>query len=376
MIPFTKPTVLGSELNCIADVINNRNQCGDGYYSKKCEKLLEEITLSHKTLLTPSCTAALEMAAILIDIQPGDEVILPSYTFVSTANAFALRGATPVFVDIEPLTMNIDPSCIEAAVTPKTKAIVPVHYAGVACDMDKVMAIAEKYNLYVVEDAAQAIGSFYKGRPLGTIGHLGAFSFHGTKNITSGGEGGALLINDVTFIEPAEIIREKGTNRKQFLKGVVDKYSWVGVGSSFLPSEIQAAYLYEQLFNIDRVNSQRISLCKQYDDNLSLLFETGALGKNFLPSYATNNGHMYFIKCQDEEERTKLILFLNKHQITSVFHYVPLHSSIKGLEISRFIGQDNYTTSESAKLLRLPLYYSMTIADVDFICDKICEFYS
>jgi dTDP-4-amino-4,6-dideoxygalactose transaminase len=375
MIPFTKPTVLGIELDRIADVISNRNQCGDGYYSKKCEKLLEELTFTKKALLTPSCTAALEMAAILIDIQPGDEVILPSYTFVSTANAFALRGAVPVFVDIEPLTMNIDPGCIEDAITPKTKAIVPVHYAGVACDMDSIMSIAEKYNLYVVEDAAQAIGSLYKGHPLGSIGHFGAFSFHGTKNITSGGEGGALLINDGGFIESAEILREKGTNRKQFLKGAVDKYSWVGIGSSFLPSELQAAYLYEQLLNLEKVNSKRVALCNQYDDKLSTLYEVGCLGKSFLPSYATNNGHMYFIKCNDEEERSKLIHWLREVKITCVFHYVPLHSSVKGREISRFNGEDNYTTSESEKLLRLPLYYALTNAEVEIICDKINEFY-
>lgn len=375
MIPFTKPTVLGSELTRIADVINHRDQCGDGYYSKECEKYLETTTQTHKALLTPSCTAALEMAAILIGIEPGDEVIMPSYTFVSTANAFVLRGAKPVFIDVEPVTMNMDPDCIEAAITARTKALVPVHYAGVACDMDRIMAIAEQHQLFVVEDAAQAIGSFYKGRPLGAIGHLGAFSFHSTKNITSGGEGGALLINDSRFVDMAEIIREKGTNRKQFLKGAIDKYSWVEIGSSFLPSELQAAYLFEQLTFLDQINQQRVALCDYYDERLSHLFEQGHLERSVLPDYATNNGHMYFIKCADEAERTRLMDHLRASGVASAFHYVPLHSSVKGHEISEFHGSDVYTTAESARLLRLPLFYALTISDVDFICDKINNFY-
>lgn len=376
MIPFTKPTVLGSELTRIADVINHRDQCGDGYYSKECEKYLEVTTQTHKALLTPSCTAALEMAAILIGIEPGDEVIMPSYTFVSTANAFVLRGAKPVFVDVEPVTMNMDPDCIEAAITARTKVLVPVHYAGVACDMDKIMAIAEQHRLFVVEDAAQAVGSFYKGRPLGAIGHLGAFSFHSTKNITSGGEGGALLINDSRFVEMAEIIREKGTNRKQFLKGAIDKYSWVEIGSSFLPSELQAAYLFEQLTHIDKVNQKRVALCEHYDERLSQLFEQGHLERSALPDYATNNGHMYFIKCAEEAERTRLMDYLRASGVASAFHYVPLHSSIKGHEISDFRGPDVFTTTESARLLRLPLFYALTLAEVDNICDKIIELYS
>ncbi|WP_413285376.1 dTDP-4-amino-4,6-dideoxygalactose transaminase [Vibrio sp. MA40-2] len=362
-------------MNSIKDAIENGNQCGDGFYSKSCEKLIEEQTGTLKALLTPSCTAALELSAVLIDIQSGDEIILPSYTFVSTVNAFVLRGGKPIFVDIEPNTMNIDPLCIENAITDKTKAIIVVHYAGVACDMDKIMAIAKRYNLYVIEDAAQAVGSYYRGQALGTIGHFGAFSYHATKNITSGGEGGALLINDKNLIDRAEIFREKGTNRKQFMRGSVDKYSWVDIGSSFLPSEIQAAYLFEQLKSMKLINEKRITLYEKYKNSLANLVEQGTIRFGSIPDYATNNGHMFFVKCNNLQERTALIKYLKDSDIQSTFHYVPLHTSPKGMEISEFRGIDNFTTSESEKLMRLPLFYDLTIEDVDNICGNIYQFY-
>ncbi|APD87557.1 dTDP-4-amino-4,6-dideoxygalactose transaminase [Alteromonas sp. Mex14] len=358
-IPFNKAPVVGNEASYINSVISSKKMCGGGLYSKKCEELLEELTGTQKALLTPSCTAALELAALMLDITHGDEVIMPSYTFVSTANAFALRGAKIIFVDVDPKTMNIDPKRIEAAITPNTKAIVPVHYAGVACDMDAIMALASTYNLFVVEDAAQAIGSYHSGKALGTIGHFGTFSFHETKNITSGGEGGALLVNDESFIARAEIIREKGTNRSQFFRGSVDKYSWVDIGSSYLPSEIQAAYLYGQLLNLDKINQSRFKSWNIYFEHLAYLEEEKSITLPFIPEYATNNAHMFYIRCSDLKQRSDLINHLKQNGIVAVFHYIPLHSSRAGKELGEFIGQDLYTTPESEKLLRLPLYFDM-----------------
>jgi len=375
MIPFNRAPIVGNELGFVQQAIESRVLCGDGPYSKKSEVLIQDMTGCKKVLLTPSCTAALEMAGLLLDLQPGDEVIMPSYTFVSTANAFALRLAKIVFVDVSPGTMNIDPECIAKAITSKTKAIVPVHYAGVACDMGKIMALAEKHNLFVVEDAAQAIGSYYLDKPLGTIGHLGTFSFHETKNITSGGEGGALLINDITMLERAEIIREKGTNRSLFFRGSVDKYSWVDIGSSYLPSEIQAAFLYGQLLLLKNIESNRIASWDIYAKELASLEEQGYIELAKLPDYATNNAHMFYLKCRDLEERTELIAHLRKAEIGAVFHYVPLHSSLAGLQFGTFTGDDNITTRHSERLLRLPLFYGIQEGDVLSIVEAVKGFY-
>jgi len=376
MIPFNRAPIVGNELGFVQQAIESRVLCGDGPYSKKSEALIQDMTGCKKVLLTPSCTAALEMAGLLLDLQPGDEVIMPSYTFVSTANAFALRRAKIIFVDVSPGTMNIDPECIAKAITSKTKAIVPVHYAGVACDMGKIMALAEKHNLFVVEDAAQAIGSYYQDKPLGTIGHLGTFSFHETKNITSGGEGGALLINDLTMLERAEIIREKGTNRSLFFRGSVDKYSWVDIGSSYLPSEIQAAFLYGQLLLINNVKNDRVASWHKYAKELAELTQQGHIELPTLPDYATNNGHMFYLKCRDLEERTALITHLRKAEIGAVFHYVPLHSSKAGLQFGEFIGEDKITTSHSERLLRLPLFYGITESELSRVVDKVKSFYA
>lgn len=375
MIPFNKTPVLGTELKYISKAIAVGHLCGDNKYSKLCEKWFEENFDCKKTLLTPSCTAALEMAAILINIQSGDEVIMPSYTFVSTANAFALRGAKIVFVDIRADTMNIDEALIERAITKKTKAIVPVHYAGIACEMDEIMRIATKYNLYVIEDAAQGVMSTYKGKALGTIGHLGAFSFHETKNYTSGGEGGLLLINDEVFKKRAEIIREKGTNRSQFFRGMVDKYSWVDIGSSFLPSELQAAYLYAQLEQAIEINENRLSSWKKYYNGLVPLQEEAKLTLPFLPDGCLHNAHMFYIKVSNLNERSKLISYLKEHDINSTFHYVPLHNSNAGLEYSTFYGTDNHTSQESEKLVRLPLFYGLNDNQILYIIEKINDFY-
>lgn len=375
-IPFNKPTVLGTELSLIELAISSGKLGGDGAFSRKSEELIEHKTGALKALLTPSCTAALELAAILCDLKEGDEVIVPSYTFVSTANAFALRGANIIFVDISPTTMNMDPEQVRQAITPKTKVIVPVHYAGVACDMDEIMSIAAQYDIVVVEDAAQAIGSYYKGKALGTIGHIGTFSFHETKNITSGGEGGAILINDCNYVERAEIIREKGTNRNQYFRGQIDKYSWVDIGSSFLPSEIQAAYLFAQLEMVDKINTRRISICEHYASLLLPLVSKGLISLPQVPSFATNNGHMFYIKCSRFEVRSALIEFLKERSIMSAFHYVPLHSSKMGLLSGSLRGEDKYTTIESERLLRLPMYYSLSNKEIEFVCDTIQLFYN
>jgi len=374
-IPFNKPCYTGNEDKYVLQAIRSEKISGDGKFCQKCMKWFEENLGCKKALLTPSCTHALEMAAILIDIQPGDEVIMPSYTFVSTANAFVLRGAKIVFVDIRPDTMNIDENLIEDAITEKTRAIVPVHYAGVGCEMDKILEIAKKYNLFVIEDAAQGMMSMYKGKPLGTFGHLGAYSFHETKNYTSGGEGGLFIINDERFIEKAEIIREKGTNRSIFFRGMVDKYTWVDIGSSYLMNEISAAYLWGNIEKANEINEYRLRIWKIYYDGLKELQIKGFITLPYIPDYCTHNGHMFYIKVKDLNERTALINYLKQNGILAVFHYVPLHSSPAGLKFGRFYGEDKYTTKESERLIRLPLYHGLKDNEVYFVIEKIYEFY-
>ncbi len=374
-IPFNKPPYTGKEIAYITESVEkNRKICGDGPFTKKCDAWFEERTGTAKSLLTTSCTHATELAALLCDIEPGDEVIMPAYTFVSTANAFVLRGAVPVFVDVRPDTMNIDETLIEAAVTEKTKAIVPVHYAGVACEMDTIMDIAARHKLYVIEDAAQGVLSTYKGRALGAIGDFGCYSFHETKNYSMG-EGGALLIKDSAFAEDAEILREKGTNRAKYYRGQVDKYTWINLGSSYLPGEMNAAYLWAQLEIADQINDKRLSLYRQYDEQLKPLAERGLIERPVIPEGCVNNGHMYYIKVKDIEERTELIKFLEKHGIMAVFHYIPLHTAPAGKRFGRFFGEDRYTTKESERLLRLPMYYELTPDEVTEITGVVKEFY-
>jgi dTDP-4-amino-4,6-dideoxygalactose transaminase len=376
MIQFNIPPFVGKEQEYIKQAIeSNQKLCGDGQFTKKCNIWFEEKFNTTKSLLTTSCTHAIEMAAILIDIKPGDEVIAPSFTFVSTVNAFVLRGAKMVFVDIRPDTLNIDENLIESAITEKTRAIVPVHYAGVSCEMDKIMDIAKKYNIYVIEDAAQGVMSTYKGQALGTIGDFGCYSFHETKNYTMG-EGGAILIQNNGFIERSEIIREKGTNRSKFFRGQVDKYSWVDIGSSYLPSELNAAYLYAQLEEADKINRNRLNTWNMYYDKLSKLKENGMIELPYIPDYCEHNAHMFYIKCKDLAERTELISYLKKNDIIAVFHYIPLHSSEAGIKYGRFYGEDNYTTKESERLVRLPLYYGLENIKVQYVVDKIYEFYN
>jgi len=376
MIPFNVSPYTGAEEQYIKEALASKKLSGDGPFGKKCQDWFEKNLPANKTLLTPSCTAALELAAILIDIQPGDEVVMPSYTFVSTANAFVLRGAKIVFVDICPETMNIDENLIEAAITPKTRAIVPVHYAGVACEMDTIMAIADRHNLYVVEDAAQGMMSTYKGRALGTIGHLGAFSFHETKNYTSGGEGGLLIINDERFTERAEVIREKGTNRSQFFRGMVDKYQWVDIGSSYLPSELQAAYLWGQLECADEVNTNRLASWQTYFDALIPLQTAGKIELPTTPEACIHNAHMFYLKVADLDERTALLEYLKAKDIMAVFHYVPLHTAAAGEQFARFQGEDHYTTLESERLLRLPMWYGLPKIDQEKVISVIQEYYA
>ncbi len=372
LIHFNRPPVTGNENKFITEALGNNKISGDGPFTKKCHQWFENNLFCKKALLTTSCTHALEMAAILLDIKDGDEVIMPSYTFVSTANAFALRGAKIVFIDIRPDTMNIDETKIEAAITNKTKAIVPVHYAGVACEMDTIMDIATKYNLFVVEDAAQAIMSSYKGKALGTIGHLGAYSFHETKNVTSAGEGGLLIINDERFKDRAEIIREKGTNRSLFFRGLVDKYSWVDIGSSYLMNDISAAFLWGQLEKIEDIQKNRLNSWNLYFKELE---NNEFLQIPIIPENCTNNAHMFYIKVKDLEERQKLIHFLRENNVESVFHYVPLHSSVAGKKFGYFHKKDEFTTKESEKIIRLPLYYGLTKNDIETIANKIKEFF-
>ena len=375
MINFNVPPFTGKEMDYIKIAVENQKICGDGEFTKKCNAWIEERTKTAKCLLTTSCTHATEMAALLAEIKPGDEVIMPSYTFVSTADAFVLRGATAVFVDIRPDTMNIDETKIEAAITDKTKAIVPVHYAGVSCEMDVIMDIAKRHNLIVIEDAAQGVMSSYKGKALGTIGDYGCFSFHETKNYSMG-EGGALLIQDPEMIEAAEIIREKGTNRSKFFRGQIDKYTWVNYGSSYLPSDMNAAYLYAQLEMADDINNARLHIWNRYYNGLKELEEAGKITLPVIPEGCVHNAHMFYIKAKDLEERTALISYLKANEILSVFHYIPLHSAPAGLKYGRFHGEDVYTTKESERLCRLPLYYGLTEEQVDYIISKVKAFYA
>lgn len=374
MIDFNEPIYIENGMNYIRKAIENKKICGDGEYTKKCNAWLEEKTGTRKAMLITSCTHATELAAILTDIKPGDEVIMPSYTFVSTADAFVLRGAKVVFADIRPDTMNIDENLIEDAITERTKAIVPVHYAGVACEMDKIMELAKKYNLYVIEDAAQGIMSEYKGKALGTFGDYGCFSFHETKNYSMG-EGGALLIRDEKNIEKAEIVREKGTNRSKFFRGQVDKYTWVEAGSSYLPSDMNAAYLYAQLEIADEINAKRHTIWKQYKDGLSILKEEGYIELPYIPAECKHNAHMFYIKTKNLEERTRLIAYLKENGIQAVFHYVPLHTSPAGKRYGRFHGEDRYTTKESERLVRLPMHYALEEEKVSYIIQMINDFY-
>ncbi|NIF24553.1 dTDP-4-amino-4,6-dideoxygalactose transaminase [Candidatus Pantoea multigeneris] len=376
MIPFNAPPVVGSESEYMQSAMASGKLCGDGGFTRRCQQWLEHRCGSKKVLLTPSCTASLEMAAILINIQPGDEVIMPSYTFVSTANAFVLRGATIVFVDVRPDTLNIDETLIEAAITEKTRAIVPVHYAGVACEMDTILALADKYNLFVIEDAAQGVMSRYKGRPLGTLGHIGCFSFHETKNYTAGGEGGATLINDASLIERAEIIREKGTNRSQFFRGQVDKYTWRDIGSSYLMADLQAAYLWAQLEVADRINQQRLRLWQRYYDALQPLAAEGRITLPVVPDGCDHNAHMFYIKLRDQADRQALINWMKEAEILAVFHYIPLHSSPAGLEFGRLHGEDRFTTVESERLLRLPLFYNLSDNNQTTVINSLLSFFS
>lgn len=375
MISFNVPPFVGSEIKYIEEAVKAQKICGDGQFTHKCNEWIEEKTGTKKALLTTSCTHATEMAAILLDIKEGDEVIMPSYTFVSTADAFVLRGAKVVFVDINPRTMNIDENLIEDAITDKTKAIVPVHYAGVSCEMDKIMEIAKKYNLYVVEDAAQGIMSTYKGKALGTMGDYGCYSFHETKNYSMG-EGGALLIKDEKNAEKAEIVREKGTNRSKFFRGQIDKYTWVEAGSSYLPSDMNAAYLWAQLEKADEINQNRLASWNRYYDGLKELGDAGKIELPYVPEYCQHNAHMFYVKTKDLQERSQLISYLKENGVLAVFHYIPLHTAPAGKEFGRFHGEDKFTTRESERLMRLPMYYGLEPENVDKIVGLIKKFYS
>ncbi len=374
MINFNEPPCVGNEIEYIEEAIKSKKICGDGAFTKKCNAWLEQRFNAQKVLLTTSGTTALDMAMLLCDLQPGDEVILPSYTFSSTATSAVLAGAKLVFVDIRPDTMNIDENKIEAAITEKTKVIMAMHYAGVACEMDAIMEIAERYKLIVVEDAAQGVMSTYKGKALGTIGTFGCYSFHETKNYSMG-EGGALLINDSKYNERAEILREKGTNRAKFFRGQVDKYTWVDFGDSYLPSELNAAYLWGQLENADLINDFRLKVWNKYYKELSLLEKKGKVKLPVVPEQCEHNGHMFFIKCKDLEERTELIKYLKENEIMAVFHYIPLHSAPAGEKYGRFEGKDIYTTSESERLVRLPMYYGLTEENQNKVIRKVLEYY-
>ena len=375
VVGFNEPTFVGKELDYIRKAVTiNHKMCGDGEYTKLCNAWLEEKTQSCKVMLTTSCTHALEIAALMCDINPGDEVIMPSYTFCSTADAFALRGARIVFVDIRPDTMNINEKLIENAITEKTKVIVPVHYAGVGCDMDTIMDIANRYSLKVVEDAAQGIMATYKYKALGTFGNYGCISFHETKNFNMG-EGGALIIRDEADIEKVEVIREKGTNRSKFFRGQIDKYTWIDAGSSYLPSDINAAYLWAQLEDADRINGERLNKWKQYYDILSSMNLSDRIELPYIPDEVEHNAHMFYVKVRDIDERTALIRYLSDNGINAVFHYVPLHSSPAGQKYGVFSGEDRYTTRESERLVRLPMHYNLTKEDIELVCSKINEFY-
>jgi dTDP-4-amino-4,6-dideoxygalactose transaminase len=374
MINFNVPPFTGKEMDYIREAVENQKICGDGPFTKKCNEWIEKHTNSKKCLLTTSCTHATELAALLVDIKEGDEVIMPAYTFVSTADAFVLRGAKVVFVDIRPDTMNIDEKKIEEAVTSRTRAIVPVHYAGVSCEMDEIMAIARRHSLMVIEDAAQGIMATYKGQALGAIGDFGCYSFHETKNLSMG-EGGALLIKDEKYIEEAEIIREKGTNRSKFYRGQIDKYTWVNYGSSYLPSDMNAAYLWAQLELADNITKTRLARWEQYNTLLQPLKDRGIIELPFIPEECVHNAHMYYIKTKDINERSRFIEFMKQNGIWPVFHYIPLHTAPAGLRFGCFRGDDVYTTKESERLVRLPMFYSLKESEVDYIVDKIKEFY-
>lgn len=373
MIPFNKPAYTGLEGQYVHEAMRSSKMSGDGEFTELCQTWFERQTGCKKSLLTPSCTQALEMAAILLDIQPDDEVIMPSYTFVSTANAFVLRGAKIVFVDAHPDTMNIDENLIEDAITSKTKAIVPVHYAGVACEMDTIMDIAARHQLFVIEDAAQGMMSTYKGRALGSIGHMGAYSFHETKNYTSGGEGGLLLINDEQFLQRAEIIREKGTNRSQFFRGQVDKYTWVDLGSSYLPSELQAAFLWGQLEKAEEINQNRLGTWNAYNEAFQAIKQPGSLDLPIIPEHCQHNAHMYYLKLRGLEQRTKFIKLLKSQNVMSVFHYVPLHNSEAGVKYSRFNGLDKFTTKESERLVRLPIWLGISASEIKIVIKAVIK---
>lgn len=374
MIDFNIPPFTGKELEYMQQAIKNKKICGDGEFTKKCSRWMEEKFQANHVLLTTSCTHALEMAAVLTRVKPGDEVILPSYTFVSTADAFVQRGATLVFVDIRPETMNLDERLIEDAITEKTKVIVPVHYAGVGCAMDEIMEIAARHHLMVVEDAAQGVYAYYKGRALGTIGDFGCYSFHETKNYSMG-EGGALVFQNNDYLERAEIVREKGTDRSKFFRGQVDKYRWMDYGSSYLPSDLNAAYLWAQLEMAEKIRKDRLESWNYYNEELRSLADAGYIEQPFIPDYAEHNAHMYYIKTKDLETRGRLIDFLAKREIHTVFHYVPLHSAPAGQKFGRFHGEDKYTTKESERLLRLPMYYQLKEEDQEQVVKAVKEFY-
>lgn len=374
MINFNVPPFIGGELEYIKQAVDNREICGDGDFTRKCNSWIENRTGVSKALLTTSCSHSLEMAALLSGVGEGDEVILPSYTFVSTANAFVLRGARLVFVDIRPDTNNIDENLIELAITPRTKVIVPVHYAGVGCEMDKIMSIAEEYNIMVVEDAAQGVNAYYKEKALGSIGDIGCYSFHETKNYSMG-EGGATLLRDNALTEKAEIIREKGTDRSRFLRGQVDKYSWVEVGSSYLASELNAAYLFAQLERADEINENRLATWQTYYDELRPLDEVGMLELPVIPDGCSHNAHMFYVKLKNLQERTDFIAFLKEKGVASAFHYVPLHSSAAGKRFGVFSGEDKYTTKESERIARLPMYYNLTEDDQMTVIEAVKAFF-
>ena len=374
MISFNVPPCTGKEIDYISQAVAAHKICGDGEFTKKCNAWMEQRFGAHRVMLTTSGSTALDMASLLCDLQPGDEVILPSFTFSSTANAFAIYGAKLVFVDIRPDTMNIDETKIEAAITDKTRVILAMHYAGVACEMDTIMDIARRHGLLVVEDAAQAVMSTYKGKALGTIGDLGCYSFHETKNYSMG-EGGAVVVNRPDLVERAEILREKGTNRSKFFRGQVDKYTWVDIGDSFLPSELNAAYLWAQLEMADEINNDRLHSWQVYDEAFRDLAAKGLVTQPTVPAGCVHNAHMYYLKCRSLEERTALISFLKSRDILAVFHYVPLHSAPAGLKYGRFDGEDVYTTAESDKLVRLPMYYKLTAEDQAKVIAAVREFY-
>lgn len=374
MINFNIAPYTGKELVYVKEAIDNHKICGDGVFTKKCNAWMEDRFRAQKVLLTTSGSTALDMSALLCGIQPGDEVILPSFTFSSTANSFVLAGARLVFVDIRPDTMNLDEQKIEAAITEKTKVIVPVHYAGVSCEMDAIMEIAKRHHLLVVEDAAQGVMSSYKGQALGTIGDFGCYSFHETKNYSMG-EGGALVVNDGRFIEAAEILREKGTNRAKFFRGQVDKYTWVDFGDSFLPSDMNAAYLWAQLELADRINEDRLATWNRYYEALQPLASAGRIELPTVPPACTHNAHMFYIKCRDLDDRTRFIAYMKENGIQCVFHYVPLHTAPAGRKFGRFSGEDVYTTAESNRLVRLPLYYALSSEDRELVIEKALQYF-